>query len=57
MTSKLQDSYDSGIGNLVDADMAKESARLTALDVKMQLAIQALRIANQGPSLLLALFR
>ena len=57
MTSKLQDSYDSGIGNLVDADLAKESARLTALDVKMQLAIQALRIANQGPSLLLALFR
>ena len=57
MSAKLQDSYDAGIGNLVDADMAKESARLTALDVKMQLAIQALRIANQGPSLLLALFR
>lgn len=57
MSAKLQDSYDAGVGNLVDADLAKESARLTALDVKMQLAIQALRIANQGPSLLLALFR
>jgi len=39
------------------AGLAKEGARLPALDVKMQLAIQALRIANQGPSLLLALFR
>ena len=57
MSAKLQDTYDSGIGNLVDADMAKESARLKALEVKQQLAIQALRIANQAPSMLLALFR
>lgn len=56
-TSKLQDTIDSGVGNLVDADMAKESARLKALEVKQQLAIAALRIANQTPSLLLALFR
>ena len=57
MTSKLQDTFDAGIGNLVDADLAKESARLQALQVKQQLAIMALRIANQGPSLLLGLFR
>ena len=57
MTAKLQDSYDAGIGNLVDADMAKEAARLAALQVKQQLALEALRIANQAPSLLLALFR
>ena len=57
MTSKLQDSIDAGVGNLVDADLAKESARLQALSVKQQLAIQALQIANQTPSLLLALFR
>jgi len=57
MTSKLQDTFEAGIGNLVDADLAKESARLQALQVKQQLAIMALRIANQGPSLLLGLFR
>jgi flagellin len=54
---KLQDTIDSGVGNLVDADLGKESARLIALQTKQQLAIEALRIANQAPSLLLALFR
>lgn len=57
MSAKLQDSFDAGVGNLVDADIAKESARLQALSVMQQLAIQALRIANQTPSLLLSLFR
>lgn len=57
MSAKLQDTYDSGVGNLVDADMAKEAARLAAIQVKQQLAIEALRIANQTPSILLALFR
>ncbi|MBT9473156.1 MAG: flagellin [Pseudomonadota bacterium] len=57
MISKRQDTIDAGIGNLVDADLAKESARLKSLEVKQQLAIQALRIANQTPSLLLSLFR
>jgi len=57
MSAKLQDTYDAGIGNLVDADMAKEAARLAAIQVKQQLAIEALRIANQTPSILLALFR
>jgi flagellin len=56
-TSKLQDSIDAGIGNLVDADLAKESARLQSLQTKQQLGIQALAIANQGSSQLLGLFR
>jgi len=54
---KLQDTIDAGVGNLVDADIAKESARLQALQVKQQLAIQALTIANSAPSILLGLFR
>ncbi|MBB5744735.1 flagellin [Brevundimonas variabilis] len=56
-TSKLQDSIETGIGNLVDADLAKESAKLTALQTKQQLGVQALSIANQSSSILLSLFR
>ncbi|WP_292051258.1 MULTISPECIES: flagellin [unclassified Brevundimonas] len=55
--SKLQDSLETGIGNLVDADLAKESARLTALQTKQQLGVQALGIANQASSIVLNLFR
>jgi flagellin len=55
--SKLQDALDVGIGNLVDADLAKESARLQALQTKQQLGIQALSIANAASSSLLGLFR
>ncbi|WP_297802859.1 flagellin [uncultured Brevundimonas sp.] len=55
--SKLQDSLETGIGNLVDADLAKESARLTALQTKQQLGVQALSIANSSSSMLLGLFR
>ena len=54
---KLQDTLDTGIGNLVDADLAKESARLQALQTKQQLGVQALSIANQSSSILLGLFR
>ena len=54
---KLADELNKGIGNLVDADLAKESARLQALQTKQQLGIQSLSIANQAPSTLLALFR
>ena len=43
---KLQDTLDAGVGNLVDADLAKESARLQALQTKQQLGVQALSIAN-----------
>lgn len=54
---KLQDTLKAGIGNLVDADLAVESARLQALQVKQQLGVQALAIANQAPQSILALFR
>jgi flagellin len=54
---KLQDSIDAGVGNLVDADLAKESARLQSLQTKQQLGVQALSIANQNSSILLGLFR
>jgi flagellin len=55
--NKLQDATEAGIGNLVDADLAKESAKLTALQTKQQLGVQALSIANQSSSILLSLFR
>lgn len=55
--SKLSDSIEGGIGNLVDADLAKESAKLQALQVKQQLGVQALSIANQAPQSIMALFR
>ncbi|MFC4725016.1 flagellin [Glycocaulis abyssi] len=55
--SKLSDSLEKGIGNLVDADLAKESARLQSLQVKQQLGIQALSIANSAPSTVLGFFR
>ena len=54
---KLQDSLESGVGNLVDADLAKESARLQSLQTKQQLGVQALSIANSSTSILLGLFR
>jgi len=54
---KLQDTLDAGVGNLVDADLAKESARLQALQTKQQLGVQALSIANSSTSILLGLFR
>ncbi len=56
-TSKLSDALESGVGNLVDADLAKESANLQALQVKQQLGVQALSIANQAPQTILSLFR
>lgn len=55
--NKLQDAVDAGVGNIVDADLAKEGARLQSLQTKEQLGYQALSIANQGPSSLLSLFR
>ncbi|MGE0828112.1 MAG: flagellin [Hyphomonadaceae bacterium] len=55
--TKLSDSIEKGIGQLVDADLAKESARLQSLQVKQQLGAQALSIANQAPSIVLSFFR
>ncbi|MBS7791341.1 flagellin [Roseococcus sp. SDR] len=51
------DSMESGLGSLVDADLAKESARLQALQIRQQLGTQSLSIANQAPQALLSLFR
>jgi len=55
--SKLTDAVSEGLGSIVDADLAKESSRLQALQVQQQLSVQTLNIANQKPSGLLSLFR
>jgi flagellin len=55
--SKLSDTLTSGIGNLVDANMAAESAKLTSLQTKQQLGVQALSIANSSPQVVLSLFQ
>lgn len=54
--AKLSDEIENGIGNLVDADLAKESAKLQSLQIKQQLGAQALSIANQAPQVILSLF-
>jgi flagellin len=56
-TQKLSDTLTAGIGNLVDANMAQESAQLESLQVKQQLGVQALSIANQSPQIILSLFK
>jgi flagellin len=56
-TSNLTDSLTSGVGNLVDADVAAESATLQALQTKQQLGVQALSIANSSSQNLLSLFK
>ncbi len=55
-TQELLDTIEVGIGNLVDADLARESANLQALQVQQQLGTQALSIANSAPSVILSLF-
>jgi flagellin len=55
--SRFSDAISTGIGGLVDADMEASAARIRALDVRKQLAIEALSIANQTPRNVLALFR
>lgn len=55
-TARLSDQITVGIGNLVDADLARESANLQALQVKQQLGLQTLSIANRAPQSLLSLF-
>ncbi len=54
--SSINEALEEGVGALVDADLAKESARLQALQVKQQLAVQTLSIANSSPQILLGLF-
>jgi flagellin len=55
-TTQLVDILKEGVGNLVDADLAEESANLQALQIKQQLGVQALSIANSGPQSILSLF-
>ncbi|MBT3701568.1 MAG: flagellin [Alphaproteobacteria bacterium] len=55
-TVQLVDILKEGVGNLVDADLAEESASLQSLQIKQQLGVQALSIANSGPQSILALF-
>lgn len=54
---QISDATEEGLGNIVDADLARESARLTSLQVQQQLSVQTLGIANQRPQSLLGLFR
>ncbi len=54
--TKLVDILKAGVGNLVDADMAAESAKLQALQIQQQLGVQSLSIANSGPQAILGLF-
>ena len=55
--SKLMDSIDRGVGQLVDADMNQESTKLQALQVQQQLGIQSLSIANSTSQSILSLFK
>jgi flagellin len=55
-SSKI-DALNAGLGSLVDADLAAESAQLTALQIRQQLGEQSLSIANAAPDMLLTLFR
>jgi flagellin len=54
--SSISDATEEGLGSMVDADLAKESARLQALQIKQQLAVETLSIANAAPQILLGLF-
>jgi flagellin len=56
LMTRISDALEISIGNLTDADLAKESSRLQALQVQQQLAIQTLSIANAAPNAILALF-
>jgi flagellin len=55
--SSLMSAIDKGVGQLVDADMNEESTRLQALQVRQQLGVQALGIANQSAQMILRLFQ
>ena len=56
-TTRLNDILRVGVGSLVDANLAEESANLTSLQIKQQLGVQALAIANAGPQSILGLFQ
>ena len=46
-----------GLGIVVDADLSEESARLQSIQVRQQLGVQTLGIANNNPQVILGLFR
>ena len=54
---KVMDATEAELGNLVDADMGQEAARMAAHQIQAQLATRTLSIANEQPKLLLNLFR
>jgi flagellin len=51
------DALNTGLGALIDSNLAQESAQLQALQIQQQLGTQALSMANQAPSTLLSLFK
>jgi flagellin len=51
------DALNTGLGSLVDADLAKESSQLQSLQIRQQLGTQSLSIADQAPAALLSLFK
>lgn len=53
----LEDATTDGLGSIVDADLAKESAKLQSLQIRQQLGTQTLSIANSSPQILLSLFQ
>ncbi|MBT5266503.1 MAG: flagellin [Rhodospirillaceae bacterium] len=55
--AQITDATEEGLGNIVDADLARESAKLTSVQVRQQLGVQVLNIANQSPNVLLGLFQ
>jgi flagellin len=55
--AKVRDRLQIGVGQLVDADLGRETARLRALQTREQLAVRSLSIANAAPRALLGLFR
>ena len=55
--TSVSDATEEGLGNIVDADLARESAQLTALQVRQQLGVQVLGGANNAPQVLLGLFQ
>jgi flagellin len=54
--SNKVDAMEGGLGALIDADLARESVRLQALQIRQQLGSQTLSIANQAPQFLMSLF-
>ena len=53
----LIDTFENGIGRLIDAEMNEASTRLKAMQTQQKLATQALHIANSEPEAILQLFR